>query len=30
MWACPERSKWLNLFERIILSPSSTAQIGVR
>src|SRR6266511_1148516 len=28
MWACQERSKWLNLFARIILSPSSTAQIG--
>src|SRR2546426_3596390 len=30
IWACPELSKWLNLRERFILSPSSTAQIGVR
>src|SRR5712692_11839452 len=30
MWACPELSKWLKLFERVILSPSSRAQIGVR
>src|SRR5712692_397897 len=29
IWACPELSKWLNLLERFILSPSSTAQIGV-